>query len=102
MTKEIETEISHSYLHNLWVFPVIAIVTYGLSKAIGIPLTINPILLILVSLTAGTILTTALTFAAFSASIAAFKKAIDPDNVLIPIVASIADILGVICFKRSK
>ncbi|HIJ98868.1 TPA: magnesium transporter [archaeon] len=93
---EAEKEISHTYLFAIIVFPIIAVTTYYLSKFAGI-MSLHPITLILISLAGGAILTTLVTFLAFGSSIISFKHGIDPDNVLIPIVASSADILGVVC-----
>ncbi len=96
MKGEMQREIAHTYVFALVVYPIIAIATYVLARATGLN-SLGPVTLVLISLAAGAILTTLITFLAFGSSIVAYKHGIDPDNVLIPIVASAADFLGVAC-----
>ena len=94
--KEMQREITHSYIFALAVYPIIAITTYILARAVGMN-SLGPLALVLISLGAGAILTTVITLITFGSSIIAYKHGIDPDNVLIPIVASVADMFGVVC-----
>lgn len=91
-----EHEISHTYLFGLFAFPLIGLLTYAVAKLTGLPVPANPLLLLFVSLVAGALLSTVVVLTTFYLSIQAFKRAIDPDNILIPVVAGMADILGVV------
>ncbi len=92
-----EHEISHTYLLGLVTFPLIGFLTYAAAVLANLPIATNPLLLIFVSLVSGAILSTMIVFATFYFSIKAYKSSIDPDNVLIPIVAGMGDLLGVAC-----
>lgn len=93
----VEHELSHTYLLGLFTFPLIGGLTYAIAILTNLPVVHNPFLLIFVSLLAGAILSTVVVFSTFYLSIKAHKSSIDPDNILIPIVAGMADVLGVVC-----
>ncbi|HIK02418.1 TPA: magnesium transporter [archaeon] len=92
-----EHEISHTYLLSLFSFPLIGALTYAIAVLAGLPVATNPMLLVFVSLVAGAILSTVVVFSTFYLSIKAYRSSIDPDNILIPIVAGMADVLGIVC-----
>ena len=93
--KEVRKEFLISYILSIFIFPITGFFVYGFSYIFGIQLL--PLAdLIFISTFAGYILTTVIIIVTFLISIAAFRFGFDPDNITIPVVTAIADILGVI------
>ncbi len=93
---EAEKEITNTYLFSLIIFPIIGLTAYYLTVFAGMQ-ALHLVTMFFISIAGGAILTTAITFITFLSSIISFRHGIDPDNILIPIVASVADFLGVAC-----
>lgn len=94
--KGIKKELLNSYVLSFLIFPLAGGVSYILAFTTGIT-TISFLSLVLISLFSGIILTTIILVITFFSSILFFKRSIDPDNILIPIITTFADILGVVC-----
>ncbi len=79
----------------LYVFPLVGFLTYVISYAIKIK-TLPLLQMILISSVSGFILSLSIILITFVFSAISYKKGIDPDNVSIPILTSIADAIGII------
>ncbi len=88
-------EMLGAYTFALLIFPVVGVISIGISGFMGIP-NILGARLVLVSLFGGLIVTTIVVLASFYISIFFMRRSIDPDNVIVPIITSLADILGVV------
>ncbi len=88
-------EMFGAYTFALLIFPVVGAISIGISGFIGIP-NILGTKLILISLIGGLIVTTVVVLSSFFISIFFMRRSIDPDNVIVPIITSMADIFGVI------
>jgi mgtE-like transporter len=95
--RRIETikEMLGAYTFALLIFPAVGVISIGISGFMGIP-NILGAKLVLVSLFGGLIVTTIVVLASFYISIFFMRRSIDPDNVIVPIITSLADILGVV------
>ena len=85
-----------SHILSLFVFTLVAIVVYISSSLMGIR-TLPFVDLLVVLTTSGQILTLLIDFVAYFVSILSFRRGIDPDNVTIPTITSVIDLLGAIC-----
>lgn len=93
-SKEVFKEFYKVYFISVIVFPIIGIYGYIMSSMLN--LSIPPLmLLIVVVLVSGLILVLIISLLAYFISIVSFKKGIDPDNVTIPILTSIIDVIGI-------
>ena len=92
--KSIKREFVVSYLLTVMVFPIVGVLSYALGLLIGIG-GMSFSQTILVSLIAGLMMTTVVIISTFFISIIAYRMKINPDNVTIPMITGIADILGV-------
>ncbi len=88
-------EFLNSFVLSAFVFPAISLLTFLFSSIVGIQ-TIGLIDTIIPVIIAGFGVIFILSFVVLFISIIAFKFNIDPDNVMIPIVTNIADIIGVL------
>lgn len=88
-------EMLGAYTFALLIFPAVGVISIGISGFMGIP-NILGAKLVLVSLFGGLIVTTIVVLASFYISIFFMRRSIDPDNVIVPIITSLADILGVV------
>lgn len=95
VSKEIRSEFLISYFLAFLIFPLTAITAYYFGAALGIGGMTLPSM-IAVLLLAGYILTTIAIISTFFISILSFRYGLDPDNVTIPIITSLIDLLGVI------
>jgi len=84
------------HIIGLIVFSLIGIFAFIISKSIGVD-TLPLHEMIMISLISGEILIFIVNFVAYYSSITSFKLGLDPDNVTIPIITSIMDILGTVC-----
>ncbi len=89
-----------SYVISFIVYPVVAIVSVILGKLTGV-IEVGSKLIVLASLFAGIALITTISIIVFVLAVFFYKQDIDPDNVLIPIVTSLADVTGVISLMLS-
>ncbi|HEC80869.1 MAG TPA: magnesium transporter, partial [Thermoplasmatales archaeon] len=85
------------HLLGIPVFTLVAVFASIVSQLMNIH-TIPFLLMLTTTIAAGEILITIINFLTYYASVLSFKKGIDPDNVTIPIITSVVDLLGVICF----
>ncbi len=93
--KDVRTEFLISYFLAFLVFPLTAIIGYFFGTALGIGGMTLPSMIIIMSI-AGYILTTIAIISTFLISILSFRYRLDPDNVTIPVITSLIDILGVV------
>ncbi len=93
--EETKKEFKSSYILALFIFPVVAALSYLFEVMTGIA-TIGLFWMVLVSTLAGVILISMVVVMTFFISVMSFKRSLDPDNVTIPIIMGIADILGVL------
>lgn len=85
------------HLLGIPVFTLVAVFASIVSQLMNIH-AIPFLLMLTTTIAAGEILITIINFLTYYASVLSFKKGIDPDNVTIPIITSVVDLLGVICF----
>ncbi len=82
---------------KLWVsiFPLVGFATFWISKVIGLS-TPSLTKMVLISTLGGFILSLLIVVVTFLFSILSYRKGLDPDNVSIPILTSVADAVGII------
>jgi len=84
------------HLIGIIVFSLIGIFAFFISKSVGVG--VLPLHeMIIISLIAGEILIFIVNLVAYYSSVIAFKHGIDPDNVTIPTITSLMDIIGTGC-----
>jgi len=88
-------EIANSYIFSFILFPVLGLLTFLVGSVIGIG-GVDILVIIESMVISGIVLTTAVISIAFFMSIISFKFNLDPDNITLPLIASSADIIGVI------
>ncbi len=93
--KEVKSEFLMTYFLAIVIFPVTAIIAYFFGAALGIG-GISLLNMIAIISFAGFILTTIAIISTFIISILSFKYGMDPDNVTIPIITSLIDLIGII------
>lgn len=81
---------------GLIVFSLIGAFAFLISKSIGID-TLPLHEMVIISLISGEILIFIVNLVAYYASITSFKLGLNPDNVTIPVITSMMDILGTMC-----
>jgi mgtE-like transporter len=96
ITSSVRQEFLNSYLLSFLIFASVAVVSFAFSLMTGIG-GIGFYQLFLITVVAGFLLSTIIIFITFMVSIVSFRLNIDPDNISIPIITSIADVLGVFC-----
>jgi mgtE-like transporter len=84
------------HLLGIVIFSLIGCFAYLIALAINIA-TLPLHMLVIVSVVAGEMLITMVNLITYYISTISFKKGIDPDNVTIPIITSVMDIVGVAC-----
>ncbi len=77
------------------VFPLVGAITYFVSRISGMN-TMPLLKMIELSTASGLLLTVGIVFITYFISVEAYKRGIDPDNVSIPILTSVADVFGII------
>lgn len=85
-----------STLVSLGVFAFTGAIFFAIALAYGITL-YRSLVLMLAFFAAGMVLTTVVMLATMISAFISFKRGLDPDNVVIPIVTSIGDVVGVTC-----
>ncbi len=96
MDKGTRRNLLNVFILCLIIFPAAGAAAHFLGELFGLAGT-TLLTLVLVSLTAGIILISVITMVVFAMAVFFYKKSIDPDNVLIPLLTAIADIFGVFC-----
>lgn len=92
---DVKIEIVNTYVFAFLLFPLLGLLTFTAALLLGIgSITLGSILI--TTLFAGLILTTVVICIAFFIAIISFKFNLDPDNTTLPIIASSADVVGVI------
>ena len=81
---------------GLIIFTLIGIFAYVVSIVLGMK-TLPLLNIIFVSLLAGEMLIFIVNILAYYTSVLSFKRGVDPDNVAIPIITSVIDLVGVVC-----
>ena len=85
------------HLLGVPVFTLVGVFAYTVAQVMHIQ-TIEFPLMLFTTIVAGEVLIAIINLLTYYASILSFKKGIDPDNVTIPIITSVVDLLGVMCF----
>jgi mgtE-like transporter len=85
------------HLIGLFIFALIGVLAQTLNIFIGLQ-TISTLELVLITIVAGQILLVPLNLMSYYFSILSFRKGLDPDNIGIPLITSIMDVLGTLCF----
>jgi len=98
--REVLRSFGVMHLLGLIVFTLVGIFGQIVNYTLSIP-TIPTIYMIATTVVAGQILTALLNFMAYYFSILSFMKGIDPDNVGIPLITSLMDVLGTGCLILS-
>lgn len=93
--KEIKREFFSSYVLSFLIFSILGLLAFYASTFAGIE-TLSLPLTLTVTLVAGYILTTIVVIATFLIATLSFRYGFDPDNVTIPLITAVADILGVV------
>lgn len=85
-----------SHLLSIFVFSMVAIFGYISAHFLNIQ-TLPFTDILIVSILAGEILTLIVNLVTYYTAILSFKRGIDPDNVTIPIITSVIDLVGSVC-----
>lgn len=88
--------VSASALISFAIFSLIGALFFAIAYSTGIPVA-RSFSLALAFFIAGMTLSAALMFVTIASALVSFKGGLDPDNVVIPIVTAIGDVLGVTC-----
>jgi mgtE-like transporter len=96
ISKEALKLFSFMHLLGLIIFPLIAIFAFIINKIIGL---ITPSIneMIFISLLTGEILILIVNLVAYYSSALSFKFGLDPDNIVIPLITSLMDVIGTGC-----
>lgn len=92
----VKREFFTSFVLYLLVFPTIGILVHIFCIIFSIP-SVGLLKSFVITTLAGFFLTIISVIITFFIAVISYKKGVDPDNVTIPIMTSIADLLGVIC-----
>ncbi|ERG98802.1 MAG: divalent cation transporter [Haloquadratum sp. J07HQX50] len=80
---------------SISIFPIVGVGTWGLTTLFADPaLTAETV--ILISITSGTCLAVIAVTVALLATYLAYRFELDPDNVVLPVVTNVCDVLGVV------
>lgn len=96
MDKNVKQHLLNSYVLAAIIFTTAGATAYILGEITGLVVVSAP-LLILSSFVGGLILVTIVSLTVFSMATFFYEKSVDPDNVLIPLLTAVADIVGVFC-----
>ncbi len=95
-SSDVKLEFLGAYVLAVLIFFSVGVITFLYSLVTGTGSL--PLLQVLaLTLAAGMVLATAVIFLTFFVSVVSFRCNIDPDNVVIPVITSAADVLGVVC-----
>jgi mgtE-like transporter len=78
-------------------FSCLAIIIYLVAPFLGIEITIDVMRFLAIFIFSGIILTVCVMCIALVAAFLSFRRGIDPDNTVIPLVTTVGDGLGIIC-----
>ncbi len=96
--KELKKNVSSTFLLGIITFFILSVLTYLLLPFTGMDVSvINLGRLIMIVVGAGVLLVTCLIGLSLVSAYYSFKKGLDPDNSVIPIVTTSGDALGIIC-----
>lgn len=90
---DIKHEIINSYILSMLVFPTVSVLVYVAGSFIGIG-GLSLVKLVYTATIAGLLLTTLAIIFSFVISVVSFRYKINPDNVTIPLITGVTDILG--------
>ncbi len=96
LNKSAVKEIRNSYTLSFFIFPILAVLTFAMSFALNVA-TIPLHELIAFTLLAGLIVNSIIIVINFIMAEISYKWNLDPDNIVVPLISGIADIVGVIC-----
>lgn len=96
LSREIRLEILNAYFLAVLIFISVGVLAYMFSAAAGIA-TLGFLQILALTFAAGMLLTTIVVFVTLFVSVVSYRLKIDPDNVSIPVITSVADVLGILC-----
>jgi mgtE-like transporter len=93
----LKTNVASTLVMGILAFSILAVLLYGILPLVGISVDVIGFgKLIIIMVGAGLILTITLIGITIFAAIYSFKRGLDPDNYVIPIVTTSGDVLGII------
>jgi len=92
----LRTNVTASWAMSLAVFAFAGAIFLVTAYVLGTSFLVS-LKLALAFFVAGMILTAVVVFTTITAAFVSFTRGLDPDNVVIPVVTSIVDVLGVVC-----
>ncbi|PKK86333.1 MAG: hypothetical protein CVT48_01505 [Thermoplasmata archaeon HGW-Thermoplasmata-1] len=92
---EIKKNIILSFVIGIATYLLLVICTYWIFPLLGVVVDVGLFRFAGILLLAAMLLITAITFLSVAIAFISFKKGADPDNVVIPLVTSIGDMLGI-------
>lgn len=95
-SNNIKLEFLNAYILASMIFFSVGLIAFILSFFTGIG-GLGLVQILSLTLTAGLILTTIVVVLTFIVSVVSYRMNIDPDNVTIPVITSVADVMGVFC-----
>lgn len=101
ITSLADTELHKNLYTSLFlggsVFGVLAIIIYLVAPFLGIEINIDVMRFLAIFIFSGLILTVCVMCIALVAAFLSFRRGIDPDNTVIPLVTTLGDGLGILC-----
>ena len=94
--KILDQNLAASALMGLGAFTFAGAVFFAVAWGFGSPL-IDSVKLSLAFFMAGAMLSAVVVFVTVASAFISFRKGLDPDNIVIPIVTSIGDVSGIMC-----
>ncbi len=96
--KELHKNVTGTFILGIITFFILGVITYILVPLVGINVSVIGFLrLMTIMLGAGILLILCLIVLSVASALYSFKKGIDPDNSVTPIVTTSGDALGVLC-----
>lgn len=91
--KPIKREFINLFILVFITFPMIGIVTFYLGQIVGLG-GISVVMMAVIALISGLMLVAVVSFFSYIISILSYRHGFDPDNTTIPLVTTLADVLG--------
>jgi mgtE-like transporter len=96
MTTELKNNITSSLILSFLASATIGILAFGVNVLLGRP-TIGILTLVMMAVFAGVVSGLILAFVTVGVAVVSFKRGWDPDNVTAPLMATLGDIITVVC-----
>jgi len=94
--KELHKNMAMSLFFGVTMYGILAIVIYGVAPFLHLEINIDVMKFLFIFILSGVILTIGIMCIILVTAFLSFKRGIDPDNTVIPVVTTLGDSLGII------